>query len=301
MRPARLLRWYPRTWRERYGEELLALIQDTLDEGRPTWRLRLSVTSGGLRERGHQAGRVVRAAVKRRTGADWWSLFVAGVVLAALPEAATGSPPQARGWQAAAADGVPAAVALTGVVVLASGLTALPALIRFLRAGGWPKVRRRIMRAAGATVVVGGVLAGLSVVSGSRSLAQLNTSWVFALGSLAAGLAIAITIGLWAAAVVAMAKHLTLAPQVRAAQLILGSVTTTMVMLMFVSLVLWWSAAQSSVFLLVMGLINLALGSVLVPQRVSRAVRKGRRVRAAASGATIVNPSAQRTHGRHQL
>ena len=55
MKPARLLRWYPRAWRERYGEELLALIQDTLDEGRPTWRLRLSVAWGGLRERGHQA------------------------------------------------------------------------------------------------------------------------------------------------------------------------------------------------------------------------------------------------------
>ena len=43
MKPARLLRWYPRAWREQYGEELLALIQDTLDEGRPTWRLRLGV------------------------------------------------------------------------------------------------------------------------------------------------------------------------------------------------------------------------------------------------------------------
>jgi hypothetical protein len=73
-----------------------------------------------------------------------------------------------------------------------------------------------------------------------------------------------------------------------------------MVMVMFVSLILWWSAAQSSVVLLVMGLVNLALGSVLVPQKISRAVRKGRRLRAAASGATIVNPSAQRTHGRHR-
>jgi len=36
MKAARLLRWYLRAGRERYGEELLALIQDTLDEGRPT-------------------------------------------------------------------------------------------------------------------------------------------------------------------------------------------------------------------------------------------------------------------------
>ena len=35
MKPASLLRWYPRAWRERYGGELAALIQDNLDEGRP--------------------------------------------------------------------------------------------------------------------------------------------------------------------------------------------------------------------------------------------------------------------------
>jgi hypothetical protein len=29
-RLARLLRWYPRAWRERYGEEFLALVEDTL-------------------------------------------------------------------------------------------------------------------------------------------------------------------------------------------------------------------------------------------------------------------------------
>jgi hypothetical protein len=193
-----------------------------------------------------------------------------------------------------------AAVAMTGVVVLVSGLTALPALIRFLRAGGWPKVRRRVAWAAGATVVAGGVLAGLSVASGSRSLAQQDTSWIFSFGRLAAGLAIAVAIGLWAAAAVGTARHLTIAPRVRAAQLVLGAVTTTFTMIMFVSLVLWWSAAQSSVFLLVMGLVNLALGSVLVPRRVSRAVRKGRRLRATASGAAVVNPSAQRTYGRHR-
>ena len=42
MKPATLLRWYPRAWRERYGGELAALIQDDLDEGRSAWRLRVS-------------------------------------------------------------------------------------------------------------------------------------------------------------------------------------------------------------------------------------------------------------------
>jgi hypothetical protein len=284
MRPASLLRWYPRAWRERYGEEFLALIQDTMEDGRPAWRLRLGVAWGGLRERGHQAGRVVRTTVKWRTVPDQWSLFVTGLVLASLPAAITVPPPHAGGWQAAAADGMLAAVALTGVTVLADGLMALPALIRFLRADGWPKIRRRVAWAAGATVVAGGILAGLSVVSGSLSYAQLSVSWVSSFGGLAVALAMAVAIGLWAAATVGTARHLTIAPRIRAAQLVLGAVIRTMVMVMFIALTLWWSATQSSVVLLVLGLVNLVLGSVLVPSRFSRAVRKGRRLRAAASG-----------------
>ena len=56
-RLAGLLRWYPRAWRERYGEEFLALVEDTLDGRRPGWRLRLGVAWAGLRERGRRAVR----------------------------------------------------------------------------------------------------------------------------------------------------------------------------------------------------------------------------------------------------
>jgi hypothetical protein len=47
---AKLLRWYPRTWRERYGEEFLAMVEDSLGGRRPGWRLRLNVARAGLRE-----------------------------------------------------------------------------------------------------------------------------------------------------------------------------------------------------------------------------------------------------------
>jgi len=49
---AKLLRWYPRAWRERYGEEFLAMVEDSLDGRRPSLRLRASVAWAGLRERG---------------------------------------------------------------------------------------------------------------------------------------------------------------------------------------------------------------------------------------------------------
>jgi hypothetical protein len=251
MKPVNLLRWYPRAWRERYGEELLTLIQDTLDEGRPTWRLRLGVIWGGLRERAHQAGHGVRTAVKPPAGpARWGTALVAGLIFAGLPENLAQSPPQARGWQATAAlDAVLAAVGLTGAVVLASGLAALPALVRFLRAGGWPKIRRRAGWAAGATVVAGGGLAGLVLVTGSHSAAQLNASWAYLAGVFATGLAVTVAIGLWATTVAATARHLRLAPRVRVAQLMLGDVTPAAVTVVLVTLACWWAVTQTTVWL----------------------------------------------------
>jgi hypothetical protein len=59
---AKLLRWYPRAWRERYGDEFLAMVEDSLDGRPPTMRLHLSVAWAGLRERDHQ----VRQAAARR-------------------------------------------------------------------------------------------------------------------------------------------------------------------------------------------------------------------------------------------
>ena len=183
-----------------------------------------------------------------------------------------------------ALDAVLAAVAVTGAVVLADGLLALPALVRFLRAGGWPKIRRRAGWAAGATVAAGGGLAGLVLVSGSHPPAQLNASWAYWAGVLVTGLAMAAAIGLWAAAATATARHLTLAPRVRAAQLVLGAVIPTAVSTMLITLALWWSATQDSVTMLVLAVANLAAASAGTPVKIRRAVRRGRRLRSAASG-----------------
>jgi hypothetical protein len=301
MKPASLLRWYPRAWRERYGEELLALIQDTLDGGRPTWRLRLSVAWGGAHERAHQVGQAVRAGVKARTGPTrWGTALVAGLIFADLPLNLAQSPPATREWQATTAlDAVIAAVALTGALILAGGLAALPALVRFVRAGGWPKIRRPVAWAAGATAVAGGGLAGVAVFTGSHSFAQLNVSWAILAATFATGFAMTAAIGLSAIAAAATARHLTLTPRVRSAQLVLVAVTPPLVTVILVTLNVWWSVTQGPAWL-VLALVMLGLASVNAWQRIPRAVRRGRRLRAAAGGATIVNPSAAREHGRHR-
>jgi hypothetical protein len=60
------------------------------------------------------------------------------------------------------------------------------------------------------------------------------------------------------------------------------------------------AAIQSSLAWLVVGAADLVVLGAFMPRIIGRAVRQGRRLRAA-SGKTIVNPSAQRTHGRHRF
>jgi hypothetical protein len=47
----RVLRWYPAAWRRRYGEELIAMIDDTHGEGELPRPARMSLVRSGLIER----------------------------------------------------------------------------------------------------------------------------------------------------------------------------------------------------------------------------------------------------------
>ena len=166
----KLLCWYPRAWRERYGEEFLAMVEDSLDGRGPGWRLRLSVARAGLRERGHRvrlAGQRAAPPVLSALTGRWWTFFVAGYVFAILPYEFKAPSGATQGWRVTAALAALAAVAvLGGVAVLVSGLLALPAFGRFLRAGGWRQIRRRVAWAAGATLAAGGGLAALVAGAG---------------------------------------------------------------------------------------------------------------------------------------
>jgi len=50
-RVRRLLRWYPADWRARYGDEMAALVHDTIAEGRGGPQLSLNVAKEGLATR----------------------------------------------------------------------------------------------------------------------------------------------------------------------------------------------------------------------------------------------------------
>src|ERR1019366_7091323 len=93
-RSDRLLRWYPRAWRERYGDEFVALIEDTYPARKIPYGERARIARGGLSEHVHalSLGDVESSANDRvRTGSLLvlcaWALFVvAGAGFAKMTE-----------------------------------------------------------------------------------------------------------------------------------------------------------------------------------------------------------------------
>ncbi len=150
-----LLLAYPRRWRERYGDEFLALL-----EAQPlTWRVRINVLRSGLGERLRPSGppplRVLWA----------WSLFVIGGM--AFQKTSEHwqvvVPSGARGVPTAAFDIVQAAAVVGSIAVLAAVAIAIPAFVRDLGSGGWVALRRPILTASATTTLAAAALIALAL------------------------------------------------------------------------------------------------------------------------------------------
>lgn len=149
-----LLRIYPRPWRDRYGDELLALLQ-----AEPlTWRACADVVAAGLRHR-------MRGSGRRHLRVLWaWSLFVVGGM--AFQKTSEHwqvvVPGSGRSVPTAAFDAVQVAAAIGSAAVLAAVALALPSFLRDLRSGGWTALRRPILVSSGATAVAAASLVGVA-------------------------------------------------------------------------------------------------------------------------------------------
>jgi hypothetical protein len=168
-----LLLAYPRRWRERYGDELLALL-----EGEPiAWRVGVNVAAAGLRER-------LRPSGPPQLGVLWaWALFVIGGM--AFQKTAEHwqrvVPGGSRDAPAAAFDTVQAAATIGTVAVLAGVALALPAFLHDLRSGGWPALRRPIAVASSGTTVAAVALIALALGHSVATAAIFVASAVFSL------------------------------------------------------------------------------------------------------------------------
>lgn len=154
----RHLRWYPERWRVRYGDELVALLEDTYaSAGDVPWRHRATMARHGLAERaragdflGEQAGPNERMRAGSRLVLCGWALCLVGFALygKATDNWSAGTPAADR-WVAGTGFGLVAVAALVGcLTVLVAALVAAPGFVRLLRAGRWREVRTAVAAAA---------------------------------------------------------------------------------------------------------------------------------------------------------
>lgn len=161
-RAARLLRWYPRSWRHRYGEEFTELLIADITE-RPRSRGRvLDVTRGGLVARLASAGLGNCA----RDSGEQVRASLASLALCLAVFLAFGTAMWSQltiGWQWAAPDtpGTAAAMVLMSAAMLAFGLLAVaaaaPVAWRAATRRSWRLLRPSLLVLASAVILfVGG-------------------------------------------------------------------------------------------------------------------------------------------------
>ncbi len=251
-----LLHAYPVAWRERYGEELVSLIEAGSNGGRVSWRVKLDVIGAGLVQRLRSSGLVgdelppetrVRSGVLLVLG-SWAAFVVAGIVFAKTAEhwqAVTPRPDQ--GAPAAAYDSVVVAAGIgTLAVLLGICLTARP-FFAFLRAGGWARVHRPVLRAVTATGLTAAALIGVVAWAQDLTSPQRNGGdGLYSVAFLAVAAGVVASIGLWTRAAVVVARQLSLSRSALRRETILAATTTGAMAAMTVAATIWWGSVHSS-------------------------------------------------------
>ena len=218
---AALLRWYPASWRDRYGDELVALMEDDLDGRRPTLGYRASMAMSGMGQRARSAGLAGTGAapeVRVRAGAlvvlvSWAALVLGGAAFAKASEHYS--------YAVQARDHRTAVVAFDVVIgggrhrrpslVLSGAVVALPAAVRFLRGGGWSSVRRPMATAMALTSVLILATAGVAQWAHHLTFHQRNGGDVpYGIAVLGWALLVAATLGTWTWAGVRTARRIDL-------------------------------------------------------------------------------------------
>ncbi len=246
----RLLRWYPPSWRARYGDEFVTLLEDRLGGTPATMRLRLSVAYAGVRERSYGSGFIgarSSASAQRRTGSlivlvGWAAMMIGGAGLAKTAEHFSPALPVKSRFVARFAYDMTAVAGVTGtLLVLAGAAVALPAFIRFLGANNWSRVRGAIERALIAIGVLIVATAGLAFWAHHLNDAQRNgANHLYSVSFLAFVLLVVVTLGLLTWAGVGAATKIDLSPRVLHLEQYFAYGVTLASSVAFGGATIWW-------------------------------------------------------------
>ncbi len=274
----RWLRWYPAWWRDRYGDELAALMEDHTGGRPPGPGLRISVATAGLRERLRGAGVVgdrVPPDARLRAGALMvlcaWALFMlAGASYQRASEHFAGVLPTPERTAPQIAFDVVATLGVAGVlVVLLGALVALPSLVRFLRDGGWPSVRRAVLVAAGLSASV-----AVAVVPLSRWAHRLNEfqrnggDAAYTAVLLLFALGVAAALGAWTWAAVRCARRLDWPRRALRVEAALAVVLCWIMAAVTAGTAVWWGAMALHAPWFLGGTLGGGAASTVTPQMV---------------------------------
>ena len=250
----RLLQWYSPAWRSRYGDELVALMEDTFAGERVPLRDKLGIVCSGISEHlreigleasGSHPGEQVRAGSLLVLCA--WALFViASGGFAKFAEHWDAAMPQGERWLPGGAYHTVAwAGGVGAVVVLVAGAVTLPAFTRFVREGGWTQVRRPVLRAL--VVSSTAFLMSIGVIAWAHHIGsqQHNGGWwphgVLVLWALVFSDAI----GSCTAAAVSAARRLQLSPRVLRLEGLLALLVTLAIIASIGGTLVWWGAVAT--------------------------------------------------------
>ncbi len=251
-----MLRWYPPAWRARYGEELVALLEDDLGERRAPGRMAVSLRWAGLRERLHGSGLTGGdrpAGDRMRAGSllvlcAWAACMVAGASFSKASEHFAGALPAGSGaLPQDAFDAVVALGALGGCLVLLGAALALPAFRRLVSGHeGRRLVRRHVARAGALTALAAVALVPLSLWAHHLDGFQRNGGNGGYVGAFVLwGFMAAASLALWTGAAVAVVRRLDLSGRVLRAEALLAVALQVLIVGLATAVGLWWAAMAS--------------------------------------------------------
>jgi hypothetical protein len=246
-----LLRWYPAKWRDRYGEEFVALVHDEFGDATPSLRYRAAVACAGLRERVLATGLVGRhidATTRLRSGSllvlSTWTLFVlGGISLQKTSEHFARAVP--LGSRASSQDAFNTVVFFAVISAVAVGVgtvATFPAVSRFIRSGGWLRVRGHVLRSAIASAFTVLSLAPLSWWAHHLNELQRNGGdGLYSCAITAWALLVAFTLASWTTAAIAMVKRVGLSNTVLKFEGVLAIVVTACMAAVTFATAWWWN------------------------------------------------------------
>jgi hypothetical protein len=258
--PSSLLRWYPAEWRARYGDELVALIEDQAGDHPLTSRARASIALAGLRQRavGVIGPRGESPADRLRGGSllvlwGWAAVILGGIGYQKVSEHfADVLSPSSRLVPQAAFDTIVVLAVLGAAIVLLAAAATMPAFVAELRRAGWEPLSRPAMVAVAATVV--GLAASVGVVLWAHHLPAVQrngTGPTYPLAVAAFALLVAAVLVLWTRVATVAARRLQLSDRTLRFEGALAVALAGVMVLIVVATALWWGevATNASWFL----------------------------------------------------